>query len=247
MQDLFASLYHGQPQIALYKDGALGGYSDPCNVTELKFQLLGDAKIVSSGAKGELGQALDLVYVGKPTTFELTINRSNRDLLAAALLGTGSAYSQDAATAQTATATLILNEWVQLKDATGEPIRNIANVTITSKVLGTDFAVLGKQGQIKALTSGCAGSHSITCDMGGVTGSTIVVATESKIEFSVNMLVNNAQTEKEGFLWIPKAICLPGDAAQFMVTDHNTWKFTGHIIKMPGLPLVRLSPELTFS
>lgn len=241
----YSPWYHGRPQIALYSGGVLGGFSDPLNATTLNFTHSGDAKPIISSAVDSLGQVLDpIAYLPKPTEIEIELTHADRTLWAAHLMGTGAAYSRSSATATSVTATLILNEWVQLYDTNGEPIRHISNVTITGKTLGTDFSVLETMGMVKALTVGTAGSQTIEVDLSALSGDVVTAGTSDSLSFSVQMEVANHTDGAGGFLWVPKVTVIPSEAAKLIGMDKSTLKFKGYVVKLDNKPLYKHYPSV---
>lgn len=235
--------YKGKVQLALYdSSGALGGYSDPINGVKLSIKPDGDKKTRIDMGIENFGQAAEVKYIPKPTTLDFEVDEYTRDLLAAALLGTVSAYSQDAATAQTATVTLVLNQWVKLGKL------HVSNVVIDTKVEGVDYAVNGHLGLVKALKSDMAGSHTVTFDTGTVTGDKILGATVSVVEFAVLMEVENNSDGLRGILDVPKVSTLPSAVFDFMgAKDFQSLKFGGDLVLMAGQPAFTFQPNLVFA
>ncbi|SMF96131.1 hypothetical protein SAMN02949497_3515 [Methylomagnum ishizawai] len=239
--------YKGNLQIAIIGAGYAGdmttlAFADALNGTKLTIKPDGDKKVRPSTQIEDFGEAKEVRYLKKPTEVEFGFDAVTGDLLAAALLGTYSAYSQGSSTAQTATRTLVLDKWVSLGAL------NVANVAITGKTLGTDFVVNARLGLVKALNSGTAGSKSITFDVGAVAGDKIVAGTESVIDYALLMEVENSSDGLPGLLEIPKVSVIPGQVFQFLgAKDFQDVNFKGDVIKLPDRDLFTFKPNLVFS
>jgi hypothetical protein len=245
MNDLNPIWFHGAIMIAMFTGTALGGYSDPVNSIDLNITHSGDAKpLISSGADN-LGQVIELDYMPKPTEIEFTVNQSNRALLAASLLGTGSTFSQAANAAGTATVTLVRDAWVQLVDEDGKPVRHISDVAIATMTEGEDFAVLPSLGMVKALTADAAGEQDLTYKSAALTGETIIAGTEGSIRFAIQMEVKNHSTGEKGFLRIPKVTVMPAEAAKLVNENRNQLKFKGYVLQLPGEALYQFDPVVS--
>jgi hypothetical protein len=237
--------FHGQMMIALFAGTTLGGYSDPVNSVDLNLTHSGDAKPLISSGVDNLGQMIHLDYMPKPTEIEFTVNQSNRALLAASLLGTGSTFSQAADAAGEATVTLIRDAWVQIVDADGNPVRHISDVAIATMTEDEDFAVLPTLGMVKALTAGATGEQDLTYKAAALTGDTIIAGTEGSISFAIQMEVKNHSTGNKGFLRIPKVTVLPAEAAKLVNENRNQLKFKGFVIQLPGSPVYQFDPVVS--
>jgi hypothetical protein len=234
--------YKGNLQIALYVAGVLGAWSDVMNGTKVTVKPDGDKKTRASNQIADYGQAKEVRYIPKPTEAEIEFDEANLELLTAALLGTSSAFSQDAGTAQSATVTLVQGKWVSLGKL------NVSNVAITGKTLGTDFLVNARLGQVKALTVGTAGSQTVNFDVGAVAGDKIVAGTQSAIDINLLMEVENNSDGSSGLLEIPKISVLPSAVFTFLgAKDFQTLSFKGDIIKLDGQDLFTFKPNLVFS
>lgn len=239
--------YKGNLQVAIIGAGYAGNmttlaFSDVLNGTKLTIKPDGDKKVRSSTQVEDFGEAKEVRYMKKPTEIEFGFDEATGEILAAALLGTHSAYSQDAAASQTATLTLVQDKWVSLGAL------NVSNVAITGKTLGTDFLVNARLGLVKALTVGTAGSKSITFDVGAVAGDKIVAGTETVIDYALLMEVENSSDGLPGILEIPKVSVIPGQVFTFLgAKDFQDVNFKGDVIKMPNKDLFTFKPNLVFS
>lgn len=234
--------YSGNVFLARYVNNVLGNYIGPINTSMLSLKADGDAKRRKSSQIGKLGQNQELKYMPKPTAVEFTCDEQSRDLIAGALLGTASTYSQANASDQTVTKTLVLGEWVELG------VMNIGSVAIPSCTVGVDFEVLQNLGMVKALTSNAAGSKTITFDRGAIAGDKIAVATQNVVEYAIKAEVQNISDGQHGVLIVPKASMTPGAAMTFVgATDFQDLKFSGEIVVLPNQDPATFYPALTFT
>lgn len=233
--------FSGDIRIARYSNGVLGGFSDPINASKLEITHSGDKVQRISNGRDDQGEAIETRYMKKPTEFSIGFDEGHRELLAMAVLGTASAYSQSAAEAQSATVTLVLDQWVSLGKY------NVSNVTITDKVLGTDFDLHGRLGLIKALKEDMVGSQTVNFDVGAIAGDKIVAGTDRIIDLSILMDVMNNADGQPGILTIPKVSVLPSTALALISQEYSTLEFSGDVIKMPGQDLYTFLPNLAFS
>jgi hypothetical protein len=234
--------FKGDLLVARWTGNTLGGFSGPLNGMKVSLKPDGDPKRIQSNMLADFGQSKKLSYMPKPTEAELELSDITRPVLAAALLGTDSAYSQDAETTQSATVTLIEGQYVKL------PHINVSNVAISGKVEGTDYVVLEKLGMVKALDSATAGSKSVTYDAGAVAGDKIIGGTNNVVDFSIEMLVENNSDGKQGILRIPKISVTPAKAMELLgAKDYQTLAFKGEVISLPGQELFTFMPNLAFS
>lgn len=150
--------------------GVYKGFIDLGNCTEFALSEKGDQKTRESRRRGTAGQALSTVTRKKPSEFSITWDeQGNPENMALSTHGSLADLSQSALTTQTTTVVLVLNKWVEIAPG----VRNVTNVAITGKVLGTDFDVNARLGLIRALTSGTAGSQTVDYDRGARTGQVI--------------------------------------------------------------------------
>lgn len=236
--------FSGDLQIARYTGSVMGGYSDIINGIKLTIKVDGDAKRIPSNLTDSFGQTHFLDYMPKPTEIDFELSKMTRRLLADQLLGTHSAFTQSSGTSQTASPTLIQDEWVPIAPG----VINVSSVAITGKTAGTDFDVLPKQGLIKALNSGTAGAQTVTYNKGAVTGGKIIAGTEKAISFGILMWAENTSTGEQGLLKVPKVTVLPSKAMEFLgAKDYTTAPFKGDVIALPGQSLFEFYAGLALS
>lgn len=235
---------YGRPQLALYTTQTdYGPFSDPLNAIDLSITHSGDDKAIPSTEPGSLGQALDpILYLPKPTKISFKLNHKDKMVFAAFMLAQNQTYSQDAATATSNTVTLSQEGWAQLKNTDGTPARNVVNVAITGKILGTDFAVLPDMGMVKALTSGAATSSTITFDTTAIAGTRVLAGKNTSLSFALQMRVEDNAGGPAHVLEIPKITVLPGSANKLVSMDNSEFDFSGTIVKTAGHEIYTLTP-----
>ncbi len=234
----------GDVQIARWNAGVLGGFSDPVNCKNIDIKPASDKKQQTSYKKATMGFAIRTSFLPKPPEFSVEFDEGDRDLFAAALLGTASTFAQMSATAQSATVALVLDKWVPIVKG----IYNISAVSIPSLVLGTDFEFKANLGLIKAKTAGAAGSKTVTYSKGAIAGDVIAGGTLRSIDLSFLMDVTNNSDGQNGILVIPKVTVSASDAFKFVSGDFQSYKFAGDIVDAgTGENLYTLYPANAYS
>jgi hypothetical protein len=136
------------------------------------------------------------------------------------------AITQAAAASQTATVTLVENKWVKI--AAGKFL--VDNVTIATKVEGTDFQVHYGLGLIMALNSGAAGSKSVGYDVLELDTSADIIVGGSKpagVQCSLLYPCRRLDTGAPAELYIPKVNLIPNGSINFANQEEQEVTFTG--------------------
>ena len=213
--------YTGTLKLGLYGlDGVFGGFFDPINFMELSISPQGKLITQPDLSIEYFGEVKSAHVLNEATQIKFKLDEANLELMAAYLRATSTTFSQSASTAATATKVLIKDRWIYLG------ARNIGNVTITGKTAGTDFVVDPEGGFIKALTTGGAGSQSITFDKGAIDGSKIVSGRNAPIMLSLEGKVQNLVSGKTGRIIIPK-LCADAKTAMMIVggKENQNWEY----------------------
>jgi hypothetical protein len=204
--------------------GAYQGFVSLGNCTEFALSEKGDQKTRESRLRGTAGQALSTVTRKKPSEFSITWDeQGSPGNVALSVHGTLADLSQSAAAAQTATPTLVLNRWVEI--AAG--VRNTTGVGITGKVLGTDFSVNERLGQIMALNAGTAGSQTVTYTRGARTGQVIDASTTPVIRGAFVLDGINDDGEEPVIVNVWDAVIQSASAFDPLSDAFATGKMTG--------------------
>lgn len=238
--------FKGNLQVAILAPGTTTvnfnnlALSDALNGTKVTVKPDGDKKTRISNMIEDFGQTREIRYQPKPTEIEFAFDEPTKELIAAALLGTSSTFSQSAVASGTVTRTLVLGKWTTL-DAI-----NLDTVTISGKTEGVDFAVNRTLGQIKPLKSEMAVEQTITRTAKEVSGDKIIGATESVIDMALLMHVQNNSDGRSGILQIPKVSVIPSKVFEFLgAKDFQEVAFKGDIVSI-GPELYTFKPNLVF-
>ncbi len=163
--------------------GVYGPAIGPINVTKLEFTPpTTEEKNRISNKKANFGQALDSVQVAKdPAKLAITWDTATKNLLADAVGGKSSAYSQGVITFTDEAITLTEDGYVELDNqnidtATWTVEKASDGTTVLTE--GVDYEVNREMGLIKALNTNGAVAVLVTGKTKAVTGTRIAGATE---------------------------------------------------------------------
>lgn len=146
--------------------------------------------------------------------------------LAMALLSTGkSALTQAAATAASASLTLVKDKWVKI--AANKWL--VDNVTISGKTEGVDFQVHYGNGAIMALNTATAGAQTVAYDLIEIDAGSVIVAgsNPSGIVCSLKFPCRRLDTNTNAELYIPQINLLPNGTINLASDAEQEVTFTG--------------------
>lgn len=196
----------GDTLLGIYSGSSIAYYTDPINATQLVLsQPAADKLERQSTGKSNYGTVLDSVQFPKAEELSITYDEAAADLLAYALRGTSTTFTQSSATAQSFTVTAKLGKWVKLPYW---PV-TAGSVAISGKVEGTDFSVNTDAGLIKALTGGSiadGASVSGTLTKAAASGNKIAGGIVSQITVGLILDGKNLATGNRCRLEIDKAV-----------------------------------------
>jgi hypothetical protein len=187
------------------------------------------------------GSILDQVAIPKPNKLDFSFDTIDADGLATVLRGSKSGLTITGATVAPATFNATtLDQWIQFGAANQ---RFFSAITVTNTgatttyVLGTDYVVDVKTGNIKFLPSGAITLNQalkLGYTYASYSGSIISAETQSQlfinVQFQGKNLANGAYIEVN----IPKYACAPNGGIDFMAEDFAVAALTGSAISVNG-------------
>ncbi len=221
--------------------GAFVGFLDPLNTTKLAItQPDPDKKIRTSRMKDTLGQALDTVFIAKPTEMTIDFDDQPAEILAMAMIGNIAAISQGSGSATDEAVSLIPGRWVDLAHgniaASGFNVSTAAAPS-TPLVLGTDYSVDYDIGLIKALEGGAL-SITTAClidySYAARSGKRVTGATAPTINCRILLDGKNLANGRACKLEIDYAVLAPTGDIDFMNGDFITTSMKGLLKTLPG-------------
>lgn len=225
-------VYEGNVTLRKWVGGVLSPKMiGPIEATKLGLKAENEIKSRFTKRRGVHGKKVGSISSGKPSTFSLGFNGVNTEMLALLFLGEAEALALSDGTVTAEAVTLFHDAWIKVSQ------RNLAAVTISGSVEGTDFEVDKRVGAIKALPSGnLANAAAVTFDAtyGGVTGVLIKGGTQSTIEVEVTMDGVNREDESDAFVRVPKIALTPGSDMDLLADDFIDADFTGEIQLVNG-------------
>ncbi len=226
-------IYEGNIHAQRYVNGVLQAKAvGPFEITELTITASNEVKERKSNLVGQSGKVRGSFARTNPTNLKISANATNSDLYALFLLGSTAALSVTGGTATSeSVADMEHDKWYKLAHD------NVSAVTIATKVLGTDFEVDGKLGLIRNLSTGTIAdnaTNSVNYTYSGITGTTIRVGTESKVDVKLIGRLVNAETGASAILEVPKVTLSPDGEISLIGDDYQSFGLTGSCILLDG-------------
>ncbi len=226
-------VYEGNIHAMRYINGVLDKKAiGPFEVTALSMQASNETKTRRSNMVGQSGKVRGSYARTNPTTLKISANAANSDLYALFLLGSTAALN---VTGGTVSAESIANmehdKWYKLAK------ENVSSVVITGKVLGTDYEVDSKLGMIRALSTGSIANNattSVNYTYDAITGTTIRVGTESKVDVKLFGRLQNAETGAQAIIEVPKVTLSPDGEISLIGDDYQSFGLTGDCVLLDG-------------
>ena len=196
--------FNGTLRLGVYNDaGVFTGYSDPVNATSLSISVPDpDKKVRVSNEPTSYGMALDTVSIPKSPEVQVVFNEQTPSLRALGIGGEESVYSQAAATDEDVTIKVRKNKWV------GLGYRNLTDLAIVSRVLGTDYQQDLANGLIKILNGSTLVEGNdvvVTISCGAISGTSIEGAAKASYKMRLRLDGVNLVDNKPGQYYIEKA------------------------------------------
>ncbi|MFA6701016.1 MAG: hypothetical protein WCS28_12710 [Thiomicrospira sp.] len=226
-------IYEGNIHAQRYVGGVLQAKAvGPFEITELTITASNEVKERKSNLVGQSGKVRGSFARTNPTNLKISANATNSDLYALFLLGSTAALSVTGGTATSeSVADMEHDKWYKLAHD------NVSAVTIATKVLGTDFEVDGKLGLIRNLSTGTIAdnaTNSVDYTYSGITGTTIRVGTESKVDVKLIGRLVNAETGAFAILEVPKVTLSPDGDISLIGDDYQSFGLTGSCVLLDG-------------
>lgn len=226
-------IYEGNIHAQRYVGGVLQAKAvGPFEITALTITASNEVKERKSNLVGQSGKVRGSFARTNPTNLKISANATNSDLYALFLLGTTAALSVVGGTASSeSVASMEHDKWYKLAHD------NVSAVTVATKVLGVDFEVDGKLGLIRNLSTGTIAdnaTNSVNYTYSGITGTTIRVGTESKVDVKLIGRLVNAETGASAILEVPKVTLSPDGEISLIGDDYQSFGLTGSCILLDG-------------
>jgi len=196
-----------------------------------------------SKMRDSYGVALDEIVTPKPTEIELsTDDTGDAEVLAWALNGGSSAFSQSSATVTAQAYTVVKGAWFQVAH------RKISSVVITNTagtttyVANTDYLVEPVSGWIKPTTAGAiaSGSVKVSYAAAALTGSTIKAGTTPNIVVQISGEGKNLATGLPVRILVPRASLSANGALDLIGSDFIVTSLKGSALKITGRETVEI-------
>ena len=208
------------------------------NTPKLSITEAADEKLRSSAGRDTYGQALDAVYVKKPTEIAIMGDEMDAANLAIGLLGTVSLLSQATATVTAeAVAAVKLDTYSELANG------NVSAVVVSDTggtpvyVEGTDYVVNASVGMIKPLSTGSitdGSTLSVAYTAGVISGNRIAGGTQPTVKGQIIMDGIDLATQREGILRIDQAVLTPNKALDILGGNFLGLELKGRLLLLPG-------------
>lgn len=226
-------IYEGNIHAQRYVGGVLQAKAvGPFEITALTITASNEVKERKSNLVGQSGKVRGSFARTNPTNLKISANATNSDLYALFLLGSTAALSVAGGTATgESVATMEHDKWYKLAHD------NVSAVTVATKVEGTDFEVDGKLGLIRTLSTGTIANNatsSVNYTYSGITGTTIRVGTESKVDVKLIGRLVNAETGAFAILEVPKVTLSPDGDISLIGDDYQSFGLTGSCVLLDG-------------
>lgn len=200
-----------------------------------------DTKTRQSKQNDSFGQALDTIFLPKPTEIDITIDDlGEQEVLGWAVNGETTGYTQTGAAIVDEVITAAKGKWSRLAN------RAISAVTVTNSAgtityaNGTDYAIGGDAGFIKVLTGGAiteAQSLKVDYTAAALTGTRINVGTRSSLSLQIEGDMRNLTDGGKYHVKIPLARVSPSGGLDLMGNDFLVAGLKGTLVSVNGNPV----------
>ncbi|MGR8932212.1 MAG: phage tail tube protein [Gammaproteobacteria bacterium] len=226
-------VYEGNIHALLYVAGVLQKKAiGPIEITGFTTKAANEIKERKSLLVGQAGKTRGTMSRISPTELKIKANAANSDLYALFLLGSTAALNITGGTVTgESVASMEHDKWYQLDH------KNVSSVTIATKTEGTDFEVDTKLGLIRTLSTGTIAdnaTNSVDYTYSGITGTTIKVGTEAKVDVKLIGRLVNSETGAEAILEVPKVTLSPDTELALIGDDYSEFSLTGKCVLLDG-------------
>lgn len=226
-------IYEGNIHAQRYVNGVLQAKAiGPFEVTALSITASNEVKERKSNLVGQSGKVRGSFARINPTQLKMSANAVNADLYALFLLGSTAAYSAAGGTVTAeSVASMEHDKWYKLAHA------NVSAVVITGKTLGTDYEVDAQLGLIRTLSTGTIANNatsSVDYTYSAISGTTIRVGTESKVDVKLIGRLANSETGAHAILEVPKVTLSPDGEIALIGDDYQSLGLSGSCVLLDG-------------
>lgn len=208
------------------------------NTTQFAIQESTDQKLRTSKGRSTYGQALDAVYVKKPSEITIAADEMDAANLALGLLGTVSALSQTAATVASESVTpAVLDVFVPLANGNVSAVVVTDTAGATSYTEGTDYLVNASVGMIKPLSTGtivAAAELKVSYTAGVISGSSIGGGSQPTVKGGLILDGVNLANQKPIIIRVDQAVLTPNKAIDFLASDFAGLDLKGILQTLAG-------------
>lgn len=226
-------IYEGNIHAQRYVNGVLQAKAiGPFEITALTITASNEVKERKSNLVGQSGKVRGSFARTNPTQIKISANATNSDLYALFLLGSTAALNVAGGTVTgESLASAEHDKWYKLAH------ENVSSVVVTGKTLGVDYAVDAELGMIRILSTGTIADNAtsaVNYTYSGITGTTIRVGTESKVDVRLLGRLVNAETGAKAIIEVPKVTLSPDGEISLIGDDYQDFGLTGSCVLLDG-------------
>lgn len=207
------------------------------NTSKFAIKESADQKIRTSRGRSTYGQALDVVFVKKPSEISIAGDEFDANGLAIALLGDVSTLTQSSGTATAEAVTAKLGYWVPLAHGRVSSVVVKDATDATTYVAGTDYLVNAELGMIQALTGGTitdGATIHVSYSYAAITGSAISGSTQPTVKGALVLDGVNLATQKPVIVRVDQASLAPNKEVDFKSGDFAGLELVGILATLPN-------------
>lgn len=226
-------IYEGNIHAQRYVNGVLDKKAiGPFEVTAFTMQASNETFERRSNLVGQSGKVRGSFARTNATQITLQANAANSDLYALFLLGSTAAYNKAGGTVTgESIASMEHDKWYKLAHP------NVSSVVIATKTINVDYQVDAELGLIRILSTGTIANNatsSVNYTYSGITGTTIRVGTESKVDVKLIGRLVNSETGAKAILEVPKVTLSPDGEIPLIGDDYQSFGLSGSCVLMDG-------------
>lgn len=226
-------IYEGNIHAQRYVNGVLQSKAiGPFEITALTITPSNEVKERKSNLVGQSGKVRGSFARTNPTQLKISANAANADLYALFLLGSTAALNVAGGTVTgESLASAEHDKWYKLAH------ENVSSVVIAGKTINVDYEVDAELGLIRILSTGTIADNatsSVAYTYSGITGTTVRVGTESKVDVKLIGRLVNAETGAKAILEVPKITLSPDGEISLIGDDYQTLGLVGNCVLIDG-------------
>jgi len=225
-------VYEGNIHAQRYVAGGLQDLAvGPLEITGFTIKPANEIKERRSNLVRQSGKIRGTMGRTAPTEIKITANAADADIYALFMAATTSALSVTGSTVTGESRTMSYDKWYKLDH------ENVSSVAIATKTEGVDFQVDAILGAILILSTGTiadGATSSIDYTYGSITGTTINVGKEAKVDVKIVGRLVNSETGNDAFIKIPKVTLTLSKELNLIGDDYSDFEVTGKCILLDG-------------